>query len=453
MSDVVSSGVVSSDVVSEDFTITGVLFEDTAGGLFRGVRGRDGAPVVVRFLSGDSQVSRAAERLRHEFEILRGLGASWVPKPYALGRQEGRLLLVLEGFEGELLSRLPDRPVEPGRFLDLAVALTAAVGDLHRQGVAHGDLRPDNVVFDPATGAGKLIGFGMAVRLSAVPVAAAVRTVVEGSPAYMSPEQTGYTNRGVDSRSDLYSLGIMLYELLTGELPFRAGDPLEWVHCHIARRPRPPGQIVPTIPEGLAGVVLKLLSKQPEERYQSAGGLLADLQRCHEEWTAKGVVTAFELGTQDVSDRLLISSRLYGREREAAVLAAGFERVRATGGTELVLVSGYSGIGKSSLVQELRWPVMEARGYFASGKYDQYQRDIPYSTLVQASQGLLRQILTETDERVRSWAAKLRRALGANASLIVDLVPQLELLVGPQPPAPTLPPSETQQRLQMVFGR
>lgn len=442
-----------SEAVPDAFTVTKTLVEDEAGGLFRGVRNRDGVPVMVKFVRGDARVSREAEHLRHEHEILSGLEGSWVPKPYGLDRQGGQLRLVLADFDGELLSALFNGPLEPGRFLGLAVELTAAVLELHRQGIVHRDLRPGNVLLDPRSGALKLIGLGMASRRSDVPVTAVRRPVVEGSPAYMSPEQTGYTNRRVDSRSDLYSLGIMLYELLTGQLPFQAGDPLEWAHCHIARQPRPPGQIVPTIPEGLAEVVLKLLAKQPEERYQSASGLLSDLERCREEWTAEGAVCAFPLGTRDVCDRLLIPSRLYGREREAALLAASLERIRGTGGRELVLVSGYSGMGKSSLVQELRGPVMEARGYFVTGKYDQYQRDVPYATLVQACQGLLQQILTESQERVRTWAAALRTALGSNASLIVELVPQLELLIGPQPPAAVLPPGEAQQRLHLVFGR
>jgi predicted ATPase/signal transduction histidine kinase len=402
-------------------------------------------------------VPREAEHLRNEYEVLCRLEGPWVPKPYGLDRHGGQLRLVLEGFEGEPLPGVFDRPLEPGRLLDVAVRLAAALVDLHRQGIVHRDLRPDNVLFDPRTGALKLIGFGMAVRLSGVvaaPVSASVYpTVIEGSPAYMSPEQTGHMNQRADHRSDLYSLGVILYELLTGELPFRAADPVEWAHCHVARPPRPPAQIVPTVPAGLAEVVLKLLAKQPEERYQSARGLLSDLQHCREEWTAEGIVTPFPLGAQDVCDRLLISSKLYGRERDAATLAASFERVRATGGTEFLLVSGYSGIGKSSLVQQLRSPVMRARGYFVSGKYDQYQRGIPYSTLVQAFQDLLRQILTESEERVQDWRAGLREALGANAQLIVNLLPQLELLIGPQPSVPTLPPSEARQQLQWVFGR
>jgi diguanylate cyclase (GGDEF)-like protein len=439
--------------MSDIYTVTKVLFEDATGGLYRGVRGRDGAPVVVKFLRTDPLVPREAERLRNEYEILCRLAGSWVPKPYGLDRQRGQLRLVLEGFDGEPLTGLFDRPLEPGRFLDVAVRLTAALADLHRQGVVHRDLRPGNVLLDPGTGALKLIGFEMAARLSGVLVAPERPTVIEGSPAYMSPEQTGHMNRGVGYRGDLYSLGVILYELLTGELPFQAADPVEWAYCHVARSPRPPTEIVPAVPPGLVGVVLKLLAKQPEERYQSARGLLVDLQHCRQEWTAKGAIELFPLGLQDVPDRFLVSPRLYGREQEIAALMASFERVRTAGGTELVLVSGYSGIGKSSLVQELRRPVVEARSYFASGKYDQYQRDIPYATLVRAVQGLLRQILTETPERVQGWRAALRAALGANGGLLVDLIPQLELLIGPQPPVPALPPGEAQQRLQLVFGR
>ncbi|HET9654887.1 MAG TPA: EAL domain-containing protein [Kineosporiaceae bacterium] len=437
----------------EAYGVTSVLFEDAAGGLYRGVRARDGAPVVVKFVRTDPPVPGEAERLRHEYETLCRLDGGWVPRAYGLDRDRGQLRLVLEWFDGELLSGLFDRPVEPGRFLDVAVSLTTALADLHRQGVVHGDLRAGNVLLDSRTGALKLIGFGVAARLSGVLVATGRPMVIEGSPAYMSPEQTGYLNRGIDYRSDLYSLGVVLYEMLTGELPFQAADPVEWAHCHIARPPRPPAQIVPTVQAGLAEVVLKLLAKQPEERYQSALGLLADLQHCREEWTAKGAIELFPLGVHDVSERFLISFRLYGREREVAALTESLDRVRTAGGAELVLVSGYSGIGKSSLVQELRGPVVGDRGYFVSGKYDQYQRDIPYSTLAQAFQDLLRQILTESEERVRAWKARLQEALGAQGRLIVDLVPQLELLIGPQPPLPALSPIEAQRRLQLLVGR
>jgi predicted ATPase len=436
----------------DGITMTKVLREDAASRLYQGVRQQDGARVLVKVIRADSPVSREVERLRTEYEVECRLEGPWVPRPLGLEALPGQLRLICEGFDGDLLSSYA-RPLQIEPCLDLALTLTTALAELHRQDVVHKDLNPANILVDARTGAVKILGLGIAGRLSQVPTAPARPSLVEGSPAYMSPEQTGHMNRGVDHRSDLYSFGVILYQLLTGRLPFQAADPLEWAHCHVARTPRPPAEIAPSIPAGLSAVVLKLLAKQAEDRYQSAEGLLADLVHCREELTARGTVAPFPLGVRDVCDQFLISPRLYGRERELAALADSFDRVLATGTTELLLVSGYSGIGKSSLVQELRRPVARARGYFVSGKYDQYQRDVPYSTLVQACQELIRQILSESEERVQAWKAALQEALGANAGLIVDLVPQLGLLIGPQPPVPTLPPSEAQQRFQLVVGR
>lgn len=437
----------------DTYAITGILRENAAAGLYQGVRHRDGAPVVIKVLRANSPVPRVVEHLWHEHEILCRLEGSWVLKPYGLEEQQGQLRLVLEGFDAELLSALFDRPLEIGQFLDVAVRLTAAVADLHRQGVVHGDLKPENVLFQPRTGELKLLGFGIASRPSQLSAASSGALLVEGSPAYMSPEQTGHMNRGVDQRSDLYSLGVIFYELLTGELPFQAEDPLGWAHCHLAKQPRSPAAIVPLLPAGLAAIVVKLLAKQVEERYQSAHGLMSDLEHCRQEWTAQGDIATFPLGARDICDQFRISPRLYGREREAAALADSFERVRTTGRKELVLVSGYSGVGKTSLVQELWRPVAAAGGYFTVGKYEQYQRDIPYATLVQAFRELLQQILTESNERIRAWKAALQEALGVNGRLIVDLIPELELVLGPQPPVPKLLPGEAENRFRLVFER
>jgi predicted ATPase/signal transduction histidine kinase len=439
--------------MTDTYARTGTLYEDATAGLYRGVRLGDGAPVILEVLRAEPPTPRDVERLRHEYEIEGRLEGSWVLKPQAWEEQHGRPWLVFESFDGELLSGRAGRLWPVGQFLEVAIRLASALADLHRQDIVHADLKPGNIMFDPGTGALKLLGFGLAAELSHVSAVPTSVALVEASPAYMSPEQTGYLNQGVDGRSDLYSLGAIFYELLTGVPPFQAGDALEWAYCHVARPPRPPTEIVPSIPAGLSAIVLRLLAKQAQDRYQSARGLLADLGRCRDDWTAKGLIDPFPLGVRDVSDRFLISPRVYGREREIAALKESFNRVRTSGRSEFVLVSGYSGIGKSSLVQELRQTVVEASGYFASGKYDQYRRDVPYSTLVQAIQDLLRQILAESDERVQAWRAALREALGANGGLLVDLVPQLELVIGPQPPAPALPPNEAQQQFQLVFGR
>jgi predicted ATPase/signal transduction histidine kinase len=428
------------------------LWEEESGSLSRGVRQVDGAPVLIRAAVAAPR-SRALERLRNEYEYLQHLEGRFVLRALALEKGSAQWRLVLEGFAGEPLSSRDAGPMEVGRFFTLAIGLTEALEDLHRQDVVHRDLKPANVLFEPLTGAVKLIGLGLASRPVHVPAAPGSTELIEGSLAYMSPEQTGHMNRGVDHRSDFYSLGVIFYELLTGERPFRAEDPLEWAHCHIALTPRPLAELVPEVPQGLAAVVLKLLAKDAEDRYQSARGLRFDLERCREAWTREHVVAPFPLGSRDALDRFVVSPRLYGREREVAALEASFEAVRSSGSAGFVLVSGYSGIGKSSLVYELRRAVVEARGSFISGKFDQYQRDIPYATLVEAVSELLQQLLTESDERIAQRRAALQEALGTSGQLIVELVPRLELIIGPQPPVAKLPPNEAQHRLHLVFRR
>ena len=269
----------------------------------------------------------------------------------------------------------------------------------------------------------------------------------------MAPEQTGRMNRSIDARSDLYALGVTLYQMLTGALPFSASDPMEWVHCHIARRPVPPAELVPTIPPQLSAIVMKLLAKTAEERYQTAAGVEADLRRCLATLESSGRIDPFPLGAQDVSDRLMIPERLYGREREIDTLLATFDRVVAQGTTELVLVSGYSGIGKSSVVNELHKLLVPPRGLFAAGKFDQYKRDIPYTTLAQALRALVRQILVKSEAEVDQWRCVLKEAVEPNGQIIVSLVPELEVIIGKQPPVADLPPQDAHNRFQLVFRR
>ncbi|MGA2581617.1 MAG: AAA family ATPase, partial [Bryobacteraceae bacterium] len=297
-----------------------------------------------------------------------------------------------------------------------------------------------------------LTGFGIASLLPRERQAPAPPELIAGTLAYMSPEQTGRMNRSIDARSDLYSLGVTLYQMLTGVLPFAAADPLEWIHCHIARQAIAPADLR-AVPEHLSAITMKLLAKNVEDRYQTAAGLEADLRRCLSAWQSHGRINPFPLGMDDSSDRLLIPEKLYGREREVNALLTAFDRVVAQGTAELVLVSGYSGVGKSSVVNDLHKVLVPTRGLFASGKFDQYKRDIPYATLAQAFQMLVRQILVKSKAEVDHWRDALLEALGPNGQVMVDLIPEVEFVIGKQPPAADLPPQEARGRFQLVFRR
>src|SRR5262249_47090809 len=306
---------------------------------------------------------------------------------------------------------------------------------------------------DVASGAAWLTGFGIASRLTREHQGPDLPQTIAGTLAYMAPEQTGRMNRSIDARSDLYAFGITLYQMLTGALPFSAADPMEMIHCHIARAPLPPGERVRGVPEQLSAIVLKLLAKTAEERYQTAAAVEADLRRCLAQWQKHNHIDPFALGAHDVSERLLFPEKLYGRERELERLHAVFDRVVASGTPELVLVSGYAGIGKSSVVRELHKALVAPRGLFASGKFDQYKRDIPYATLAQAFQSLINPLLSQSEGELGRWRDGLGEAWGANGRLIVTPIPELELVIGDQPPVQELPPQDAQNRFQIVFRR
>jgi PAS domain S-box-containing protein len=418
--------------------------------LYRG-SGNGLAPILL--VAAEETSRGCVERLVHEYALKAELDADWAARPVVLARHNDRMTLVLEDPGGTPADRLLGRPLDVSHFLRIAIPLTGALRRMHERGLIHKDVKPANILADPASGGVWLTGFGIASRLPREHQAPAPPEVIAGTLAYMAPEQTGRMNRSVDSRSDLYSLGVTFYEMLTGQLPFIAGDPMEWVHCHIARQPVPPNERVADVPGSLSAIVMKLLAKTGEDRYQTAAGVEADLRRCLAAWEAHGRIEPFAPGAHDASDRLLIPEKLYGREREIEALLASFDRVVTNGTLELMLVSGYSGIGKSSVVNELHRALVPSRGLFASGKFDQYKRDIPYATLGQAFQSLVRSLLSQNEEELGRWRISLSEALGPNGQLMVNLVPELGLVIGKQPPIAELPPQDAQNRFQMVLRR
>ena len=409
--------------------------------------------VLVLILRSEHPRPESVRMLEHEHSLRAELDPAWAVPPVELTQHEGRTVLVLEDPGGEPLDQLVGTPMEMGQFLRVASGLSAAVRQLHGQGLIHKDLKPANVMIEPSTGQVWLMGFGIASRLPRERQSAEPPEFIAGTLAYMAPEQTGRMNRSIDSRSDLYALGVTLYEMLTGTLPFTASDSMEWVHCHIAKQAVAPAERRKDVPHSVSGIITKLLAKTAEERYQTAAGLESDLRRCLAEWEREHRIGEFLLGEHDTPDRLLIPEKLYGRQREVETLLASFDRVVKSGTPELVLVSGYSGIGKSSVVNELHKALVPPRGLFASGKFDQYKRDIPYSTLAQAFQSLVRALLAKSEAELNSWREALREALSPNGLLIVDLVPELKLIIGEQPPVPDLEPQDAQRRFQLVFRR
>jgi len=422
--------------------------------VYRAWRVADRRPVIVKFLNRHYPTPEQIRRYKQEYQLTSQLDSPGIVKVYSLEEWQRSLAMVLEDFGGVSLKHwLQERsPVSLSEFLFLAIAITESLGQIHAQQIIHKDINPANIVFNAETQQVKIIDFGIASQLSRENPTLKNPNVLEGTLAYISPEQTGRMNRSLDYRTDFYSLGVTFYELLTGQRPFAAEDALELVHCHIAQSPPPIATVSPSVPSAIAQIAMKLMAKNAEDRYQSAYGLKADLEICDRQLETTGTIESFPLAQQDVSDRLQIHQKLYGREAEISALLAAFERVAETGQVELMLVAGYSGIGKSSLVQELYKPITARRGYFIAGKFDQLQRNIPYSALVSAFSGLMGQLLGESEAALQVWREKLLKALGNNGQVIVDVIPEVELIIGKQPSVPELGANEAQNRFNLVFG-
>jgi protein kinase len=430
--------------------------------IYTAIREKGGQPVILKVLRTDEASLEEVIRWKQEYEIARRLGTVGVIPAYGLESYHNTLVLILDDFGGKSLSHWLETWKIVGtaafpllRFLTLASAMAAELAKIHGAGVIHKNLNPSNIVYKPDTGELRLIDFGLATTLSRETPMPKHPQVLEGTLAYLSPEQTGRMNRLVDHRSDLYSLGVTYYELLTGRVPFHGDDPLVVVHAHIAKKPQTVTALNPSVPAIVSDIVMKLLAKNAEDRYQSANGLKADWERCRVASTGeKGFQyvadLSFDLGRDDYSGRLQIPQKLYGRTRETALLLDAFDRV-AAGGRELMLVAGYAGVGKTALVAELHKPITGKRGYFISGKFEQVLLNTPYAGFTQALNQFAELLLTEPEAALVAWKGRIRTAVGNNGAILTEVIPRLESVIGVQPAVPKLGAQETRNRFILTF--
>jgi predicted ATPase/GAF domain-containing protein/predicted Ser/Thr protein kinase len=437
----------------QHYTLTRQIHDGAAATIYQGHRHDDGASVAIKILRGATPSARDVAKLRHEYAITRGLHIAGVVKTYGLVKYGSGLGLVMEDIDGPSLhSLLQARRLDLETVLQIAASLADTLESLHRHSITHKDIKPHNIIINTSTKQVKIIDFGIATRLSQETQRAKTPGLLEGTLAYMSPEQTGRMSRVIDHRTDLYSLGVTFYEMLTGVLPFQTVDPMELVHSHIARTPAPPHALAPNVPRVVSDIVMKLLSKAAEDRYQRGHGLKADLEECLRQLDATGEIAPFPIGDHDIEDELRIRQKLYGREAELSALTGAF--ARASGGSaELLLISGYAGVGKSTLVNEIHKAIARERGYFITGKFDQLTRSVPYMPVAHAFRELVRQLLTEPADALARWESALKGALGASGQLLVNLVPELSRMIGPQPSVPELGPTESQNRFNLLVQR
>ncbi|MEG4860593.1 AAA family ATPase [Microcoleus sp. K1-B6] len=443
------------------YQITEQLYAGTRTLVYRGIRTRDQYPVVIKLLRNEYPTFNELVQFRNQYTIAKNLDFPHLVKPLTLEVYHNSYALVMEDFGGVSLSTYlktatnhtqPSQTLPLAEFLQLAIQLTDIIHYLYQNRVIHKDIKPANILINPDTQEIQLIDFSIASLLPRETQEIQNPNILEGTLAYLSPEQTGRMNRGIDYRSDFYSLGVTFYELLTGKLPFISDDPMKLVHCHLAKQSIQIHKINPEIPIILSNIVSKLMAKNAEKRYQSALGLKQDLEICLVQLQKTANIEDFELGKRDISDRFTIPEKLYGREKEVAQLLAAFERV-STGSTEMMLVAGFSGIGKTAVVNEVHKPIVRQRGYFIKGKYDQFQRNIPFSAFVQAFRDLMGQLLSESDTQLQTWKTKILAAVGDNGQVLIDVIPELERIIGAQLPATELSGSAAQNRFNLLMQK
>ncbi|WP_298911191.1 ATP-binding sensor histidine kinase [uncultured Nostoc sp.] len=420
--------------------------------VYRGYRETDSLRVVIKLLKNPYPSFSELVQFRNQYTVAKNLNSPLIIQTYSLEPYQNGYVLVMEDFGGISLkeSGIGSSLQNLTEFLQIAIALCNILDILYRDRIIHKDIKPANILINPETKQVKLIDFSIASLLPRETQTLISPNVLEGTLAYISPEQTGRMNRGIDYRTDFYSLGVTFYELLTGKLPFESKDMMELVHCHIAKLPAPLEPF--KIPKSISDIVMKLMAKNAEERYQSALGLKYDLENCLTQLQSTGKIESFSVAQRDVCDRFLIPDKLYGRETEVEIILQAFERV-SLGATEMMLVAGFSGIGKTVVVNEVHKPIVRQRGYFIKGKFDQFQKNIPFSAFVQAFRNLMGQLLTLSDAEIQQWKSKILEAVSENGQVIIEVIPELSRIIGQQSPAPELSGSAAQNRFNLLFQK
>jgi len=434
------------------YQISKKIYDSANSLVYRALRNKDNQAIILKYLKEDYPSPEELTRYRQEYDITHRLAdLDGVVKVYSLEKHKNTLVMCMEDFGGESLRYwLAKRQFSLDELLTFAIRATKILGQIHQQNIIHKDINPANLVFNPTTGMLKIIDFGISTVLPRENPTLKNPNQLEGTLAYLSPEQTGRMNRSLDYRTDLYSLGVTFYELLTGKVPFESDSPLELVHCHIAKTPTPVSEVKKDVPPIISDIVMKLMSKNVEDRYQSAFGVKADLEECKLQFAKTAHIEFFHIAQNDFSSRFQIPQKLYGREAEIETLLQAFERV-SSGATEMMLVAGYSGVGKTALVREVHKPMTEKQGYFASGKFDQLGRNIPYSAFSEALDEFFHYLLTESPAQLNEWRETLLTAVGNNGQILIEVIPALELIIGKQPPVVTVGSTEAQNRFHRVF--
>ena len=434
------------------YKITETVHQGTQTTLYRAI-GRDGTSRILKSLTLNQPTSESLARLRHEYEITRNLQINSIVKTVGFETVGHRVVMVMEDFGGRSLQQvLCEGIIDLALCLNIMVQVGQAIVQLHSQKIIHKDIKPANIIINLESSQVKLTDFSIASQIGTETTQLISPNQLEGTLAYISPEQTGRMNRPIDYRTDFYSLGVTLYELLTGQLPFVSDDALELVHCHMAKIPTPIQVLNPDVPDAIVQMVEKMMNKNAEDRYQSASGMLADFTRCLEEYEATGKITLVEIGKLDAISQLNIPQKLYGRSAQIEQLFSVFDRVN-DGAVELVVIAGYSGIGKTALIQELYKPLSLSQGYFIAGKFDQFRRDVPMEALAACYRLMIVQIISRGTEEIECWRSHFQTNLGANAQIIIDLIPELEIIMGPQIILPDLNEMESQQRYVQTFNK